>query len=77
MFEIHDDIEVLKRMGMAYNLEKGQCSESQLDEARRMVPKALESYVIRKYKIHPPFLFSKLMSAAVLSATLNSLLAVW
>jgi hypothetical protein len=25
-FEIHDDIEVLKRMGLAYGLEKGNCS---------------------------------------------------
>ncbi|CAM1296320.1 TFDP1 (predicted) [Pycnogonum litorale] len=46
-FEIHDDIEVLKRMGMAYNLEKGECSSKQLEEVRKMVPKALESYVIQ------------------------------
>ena len=24
-FEIHDDIEVLKRMGLAYNIDKGEC----------------------------------------------------
>ncbi|KAG1660758.1 Transcription factor Dp-1 [Nymphon striatum] len=47
MFEIHDDVEVLKRMGMAYNLEKGMCSQVQLEEARKMVPKALESYVFQ------------------------------
>lgn len=45
-FEIHDDIEVLKRMGMAYGLEKGQCSSQDLEKARTMVPKALEQYVI-------------------------------
>ena len=45
-FEIHDDIEVLKRMGMAFGLEKGQCTESDLKSSRTMVPKALEPYVI-------------------------------
>lgn len=45
-FEIHDDIEVLKRMGMALGLEKAQCGQSDLEKAKGMVPKALESYVI-------------------------------
>lgn len=44
-FEIHDDIEVLKRMGMAYSLEKGQCDPLDVEKAKRMVPKALEAYV--------------------------------
>ncbi|XP_045199514.1 transcription factor Dp-1-like [Mercenaria mercenaria] len=44
-FEIHDDIEVLKRMGMAFGLEKGQCSEMDLQKCIRTVPKALEPYV--------------------------------
>lgn len=44
-FEIHDDIEVLKRMGMAFGLEKGQCSEMDLQKCIRSVPKALEPYV--------------------------------
>lgn len=47
-FEIHDDIEVLKRMGLSLGLEKGECSESDLTTARKMVPKVLEPYVIRK-----------------------------
>lgn len=46
MFEIHDDIEVLKRMGMALGLESGKCSPEQLKIARSFVPKALEPYVI-------------------------------
>ncbi|XP_066514763.1 transcription factor Dp-1b [Hoplias malabaricus] len=46
MFEIHDDIEVLKRMGMALGLESGKCSPEQLKIARSLVPKALEPYVI-------------------------------
>ncbi|KAL2081422.1 hypothetical protein ACEWY4_023275 [Coilia grayii] len=45
MFEIHDDIEVLKRMGMAYGLEVGKCSPEDLKVARGLVPKALEPYV--------------------------------
>ncbi|KAF4527526.1 hypothetical protein B566_EDAN015626 [Ephemera danica] len=44
-FEIHDDMEVLKRMGLALGLEKGNCSDDDLDRARSMVPPALESYV--------------------------------
>jgi hypothetical protein len=44
-FEIHDDIEVLKRMGMAFGLEQGQCTQEQLEKAQSMVPKAMQSYV--------------------------------
>lgn len=47
-FEIHDDIEVLKRMGMSFGLEKGQCEEANLRTSRTMVPKALEPYVMGK-----------------------------
>ncbi|CAG5135582.1 unnamed protein product, partial [Candidula unifasciata] len=45
-FEIHDDIEVLKRMGMAFGLERGQCMSQDLARASKMVPKSLEPYVI-------------------------------
>ncbi|KAL3847970.1 hypothetical protein ACJMK2_018858 [Sinanodonta woodiana] len=45
-FEIHDDIEVLKRMGMAYGLEKGQCSTLELQKCLKLVPKSLEHYVL-------------------------------
>lgn len=44
-FEIHDDIEVLKRMGMAFGLEKGQCEATDVEKAKKMVPKALEEYI--------------------------------
>uniref|UniRef100_A0A023GFL4 Transcription factor n=2 Tax=Amblyomma TaxID=6942 RepID=A0A023GFL4_AMBTT len=44
-FEIHDDIEVLKRMGLALGLDKGSCSPEDLERARRMVPRSLEPYV--------------------------------
>ncbi|XP_041127253.1 transcription factor Dp-2-like isoform X4 [Polyodon spathula] len=44
-FEIHDDIEVLKRMGMSFGLESGKCSSENLKIAKSLVPKSLESYV--------------------------------
>lgn len=44
-FEIHDDIEVLKRMGLSFGLDKGECSEKNLSTARKMVPRSLEPYV--------------------------------
>ncbi|XP_059483586.1 transcription factor Dp-1 [Neocloeon triangulifer] len=44
-FEIHDDMEVLKRMGLALGLEKADCSEEDLVKARSLVPSSLESYV--------------------------------
>ncbi|XP_011304442.1 transcription factor Dp-1 isoform X3 [Fopius arisanus] len=44
-FEIHDDIEVLKRMGLAFGLEKGECTEENLRKSKAMVPKSLEKYV--------------------------------
>jgi hypothetical protein len=30
-------------------LDKGECSEADLQKAKGMVPKSLESYVVRKY----------------------------
>lgn len=44
-FEIHDDMEVLKRMGLSLGLERGQVSAENLAKAQSMVPKALEQYV--------------------------------
>ncbi|KAM4693830.1 transcription factor Dp-2 [Discoglossus pictus] len=44
-FEIHDDIEVLKRMGMSFGLEHGKCTSENLRIAKSFVPKALEGYV--------------------------------
>ncbi|XP_053166249.1 transcription factor Dp-2 isoform X2 [Hemicordylus capensis] len=44
-FEIHDDTEVLKRMGMSLGLEAGRCSSEDLRTAKSLVPKALESYI--------------------------------
>ncbi|GAB6020362.1 Transcription factor Dp-2 [Chamberlinius hualienensis] len=44
-FEIHDDIEVLKRMGLTFSLEKGGCSEEDLKKAKKMIPESLRQYV--------------------------------
>ncbi|XP_076807729.1 uncharacterized protein LOC143450869 [Clavelina lepadiformis] len=44
-FEIHDDIEVLKRMGMAYGLEAGTCSRENLKTAQTLVPPVLKPYL--------------------------------
>jgi hypothetical protein len=44
-FEIHDDIEVLKRMGLALGLDKGECTDENIAQAKRILPKALEDYV--------------------------------
>ena len=44
-FEIHDDIEVLKRMGLALGLDKGECTDEDILKAKSVLPKALEMYI--------------------------------
>ncbi|KAF0305667.1 Transcription factor Dp-1 [Amphibalanus amphitrite] len=44
-FEIHDDIEVLKRMGLALGLENGTCRDEDVEKAKAMVPPALAPYI--------------------------------
>ncbi|KAL0849161.1 hypothetical protein ABMA28_013507 [Loxostege sticticalis] len=44
-FQIHDDIDILKRMGLLFGLDKGECSEEDIERAKNMVPKSLEYYV--------------------------------
>lgn len=44
-FEIHDDIEVLKRMGLALGLDKGECTDEDVEKAKSVLPKALGIYV--------------------------------
>uniref|UniRef100_A0A674DRG1 Transcription factor n=1 Tax=Salmo trutta TaxID=8032 RepID=A0A674DRG1_SALTR len=45
-FEIHDDIEILKRMGMSLGLESGKCTADNLVVAKSLIPRSLETYVI-------------------------------
>ncbi|RVE43830.1 hypothetical protein evm_011498 [Chilo suppressalis] len=44
-FQIHDDIDILKRMGLLFGLDKGECSEEDIKQAIQMAPKSLEYYV--------------------------------
>ncbi|CAH1644958.1 unnamed protein product [Spodoptera littoralis] len=44
-FQIHDDIDILKRMGLLFGLDKGECSEEDIEKAKSMVPKSLKTYV--------------------------------
>lgn len=44
-FEIHDDIEVLKRMGLALGLDRGECEDEDVARAKSVLPKALGVYV--------------------------------
>uniref|UniRef100_A0A182NP65 E2F/DP family winged-helix DNA-binding domain-containing protein n=1 Tax=Anopheles dirus TaxID=7168 RepID=A0A182NP65_9DIPT len=44
-FEIHDDVQILKRIGLSLGLEKGQCSEADLKKIKSMVPKSVEKYI--------------------------------
>ncbi|CAG7818212.1 unnamed protein product, partial [Allacma fusca] len=44
-FEIHDDIEVLKRMGLSLGLDKNECTDEDIAKAKQVLPKALEMYI--------------------------------
>ncbi|XP_059164170.1 transcription factor Dp-1-like [Physella acuta] len=68
-FEIHDDIEVLKRMGMAFGLERGQCTSQDLTRASKMVPKSLEPYVLDMANNSTPFQSSAVRPIDPSSAT--------
>lgn len=45
-FEMHDDVEVLKRCGMAVGLESGKCHGADLDRALKLVGINLRPYII-------------------------------
>ena len=44
-FELHNDIDVLKKMGLDCGLHSGQCSADDLRVAKSMLPKGFESTV--------------------------------
>ena len=44
-FEIHDDIEVLKRLGLAHGLERAEVSKENRPKVRSCLPPALRDYV--------------------------------
>ena len=45
VFQISDDTEVLKKMGLVFGLDKGQCSPEDLNQAKSLVPRALQPYI--------------------------------
>jgi hypothetical protein len=44
-FEIHDDIEVLKRLGLAYGLDVGRVNDEDVERVKQCLPPALRVYV--------------------------------
>lgn len=44
-FEIHDDLEMLKRMGLLLGLDKGKCTVEDISKIKTMVPKSLEKII--------------------------------
>jgi len=44
-FEIHDDLEVLRRMGMTYRLERGKCSAGDLSTLLNTLPIAVHHII--------------------------------
>ncbi|XP_005176982.2 transcription factor Dp [Musca domestica] len=44
-FEMHDDAEVLKRMGLLFGLDKGHCSYEDIERAKSLVPPNFEKYI--------------------------------
>ncbi|ALC40858.1 Dp [Drosophila busckii] len=44
-FEMHDDIEVLKHMGLLLGLDKGECSPENIERVKAWVPPNLAKYI--------------------------------
>lgn len=44
-FEIHDDIEVLQRMGLGMGIDKGQCTYHDIEKAKSLVSRNYEKYI--------------------------------
>lgn len=77
-FEIHDDVEVLKRMGLACGLDSGHTPPEQIPRLKQFLPAALRDYVDRKLKfdyllMQPEefFIFTLLKKSLKESSTLD------
>lgn len=46
-FEITDDVDILKSIGMLMGLDSGECTPENLEIIKSMVPKSLEDYVVQ------------------------------
>ncbi|KAL7023117.1 hypothetical protein ACKWTF_012495 [Chironomus riparius] len=44
-FEVQDDFEVLKRMGLLLGMDKGESSAEDIEKLKKMVPKAYQKYI--------------------------------
>uniref|UniRef100_A0A914N9B3 Transcription factor Dp-1 n=1 Tax=Meloidogyne incognita TaxID=6306 RepID=A0A914N9B3_MELIC len=57
-FEIHDDIEVLKRLGLAYGIERDEVPAEHVPHIKACLPPALRDYVdqiVEVWNSPPPF----------------------
>ena len=50
-FEIHDDVEVLRRMGHTYGLERGHCDIKVLKTVLGLMPTAVHRFITGLYGI--------------------------
>lgn len=63
-FELHNDIEVLKKMGLDCGLHSGTPTEEEVKRAKAMLPKAFESTLDGEYdlciviQVKPSFWYS-------------------
>lgn len=42
-FELHNDVDILKKMGLDCGLHSGTCTAEDIKQAKSMLPKAFES----------------------------------
>uniref|UniRef100_A0A0A9YUI7 Transcription factor Dp-1 n=1 Tax=Lygus hesperus TaxID=30085 RepID=A0A0A9YUI7_LYGHE len=52
-FEIKDDFEVLKQIGMTHGLETGSITKANLEKVKQLVPKCMEKYIEKMAKTKP------------------------
>lgn len=48
-FELHNDVDVLKKMGLDCGLHSGTCTAEDIKQAKSMLPKAFESTLNGKH----------------------------
>lgn len=61
VFQISDDTEVLKKMGLVFGLDKGQCTQEDLNQAKSLVPRALQPYITCKFDLFQYYKFALCM----------------
>lgn len=55
-FEIHDDVEVLKRLGLTHGLDRGHVDPNDISKLKSYLPVALRDYIDRKCCLFLPCL---------------------